>query len=137
MPRFHIFPFGCQMNRHDAEALAGRLLRDGYERAATPEGADVILYLTCSVRDHAEQRVWSHLGRWRAPREKGRVRALGVIGCMAERLGEGIRSRMPHVDMVVGPRRLAEVPALLERVLEGGGPVVETGAAGDGRERDG
>ncbi len=127
MHRFHIFPFGCQMNRHDAEALAGRLVAEGYEAAGSPDDADVVFYMTCSVRDHAEQRVWSHLGRWRARRASGEVRALGVIGCMAERLGEKIRSRMPHVDIVAGPRRVAEVPLFLEHVLAGRGPVVETG----------
>jgi tRNA-2-methylthio-N6-dimethylallyladenosine synthase len=115
------------MNRHDAEALAGRLVAEGYEAAPNPDDADIVLYMTCSVRDHAEQRVWSHLGRWRARRASGEVRALGVIGCMAERLGGKIRSRMPHVDIVAGPRRAAEVPLFLEHVLAGGGPVVETG----------
>ena len=124
LPRFHIFPFGCQMNRHDAEALAGRLVAEGYEAAGCPDDAVVVFSMTCSVRDHAEQRVWSHLGRWRARRASGEVRALGVIGCMAERLGEKIRSRMPHVDIVAGPRRVAEVPLFLEHVLAGGGPVM-------------
>jgi tRNA-2-methylthio-N6-dimethylallyladenosine synthase len=125
---FHIFPFGCQMNRHDAEVLAGALEAGGYRAAAAPEEADVLLYTTCSVRDHAEQRVWSHLGSWRGRRESGAMRALGVIGCMAERLGAKIRKRMPHVDIVAGPRRLAEVPGFVAQVIEGRGPVVATGA---------
>jgi len=126
---FHIFPFGCQMNRHDAEVLAGALEAGGYRAATAPEKADVLLYTTCSVRDHAEQRVWSHLGSWRGRRESGAMRALGVIGCMAERLGAKIRKRMPHVDIVAGPRRLAEVPGFVAQVIEGRGPVVATGAS--------
>ena len=126
-PRFHIFPFGCQMNRHDAEVLAGHLAAGGWEAAGGPDEADVILYFTCSVREHAEARVWSHLGTWRRKREDGRLRALGVVGCMAERLGPTILRRCPYVDIVAGPRRLAEVPELLERVLAGDGPVVATG----------
>ncbi len=125
---FHIFPFGCQMNRHDAEVLAGALEAEGYRPATRPEEADILLYTTCSVRDHAEQRVWSHLGSWRGRRESGAMRALGVIGCMAERLGTKIRKRMPHVDIVAGPRRLAEVPGFIAQVIEGRGPVVATGA---------
>jgi tRNA-2-methylthio-N6-dimethylallyladenosine synthase len=130
---FHIFPFGCQMNRHDAEVLAGALEAGGYAPAASPEEADVVLYTTCSVRDHAEQRVWSHLGRWRGRRESGAMRALGVIGCMAERLGAKIVKRMPHVDIVAGPRRLAEVPSFVAQVIEGRGPVVATGASGNAK----
>lgn len=125
---FHIFPFGCQMNRHDAEVLAGALEAEGYRPAASPEDADIILYTTCSVRDHAEQRVWSHLGRWRRRRESGAMRALGIIGCMAERLGAKVRKRMPHVDIVAGSRRLAEVPSFVAQVIAGQGPVVATGA---------
>jgi len=125
---FHIMPFGCQMNRHDAEVLAGALEAEGYTGAESPEDADILLYTTCSVREHAEQRVWSHLGRWRSRRASGAMRALGVIGCMAERLGEKIRKRMPHVDIVAGPGRLAEVPGIIREIIEGRGPVLATGA---------
>jgi len=127
---FHIMPFGCQMNRHDAEVLAGALEAEGYAAADAPEDADILLYTTCSVREHAEQRVWSHLGRWRALRGSGSMRALGVIGCMAQRLGGKIRGRMPHVDIVAGPGRLAEVPGFIRDIIEGRGPVVATGAPG-------
>jgi len=130
-PRFYVFPFGCQMNRHDAEVLAGHLVAGGWGEAASPEEADAVLYFTCSVREHAEARVWSHLGTWRKKREEGRLRALGVVGCMAERLGERIRKRWPHVDIVAGPGRLAEVPELLDRVLAGDGSVVATGEPPD------
>jgi tRNA-2-methylthio-N6-dimethylallyladenosine synthase len=122
------------MNRHDAEALAGLLVREGHEPAASPEEAEVVIYFTCSVREHAEDRVWSHLGRWRLPRTRGLVRALGVVGCMSERLGEAILRRMPHVDFVVGPRRLAETAGLVRNALAGAGGAVATGApsSGDG-----
>jgi len=129
---FHIFPFGCQMNRHEAELLAGALLAQGYEEAGSPEEADVVVYFTCSVRAHAEDRVWSHLGAWRDPRGRARPRALAVLGCMAERLGARVLERMPHVDLVAGPGRLDEVPALLAKVLAGERPVVATGGS-DGR----
>ena len=130
-PSFYVFPFGCQMNRHDAEVLAGHLVAGGWAEAASPEEADAVLYFTCSVREHAEARVWSHLGTWRKKREEGRLRVLSVVGCMAERLGERIRKRWPHVDIVAGPGRLAEVPELLDRVLAGDGPVVATGRPPD------
>jgi tRNA-2-methylthio-N6-dimethylallyladenosine synthase len=119
------------MNRHDAEVLAGHLAAGGWAEAASPEEADAVLYFTCSVREHAEARVWSHLGTWRKKREEGRLRALGVVGCMAERLGERIRKRCPHVDIVAGPGRLAEVPELLDRVVAGDGPALANGEPPD------
>jgi tRNA-2-methylthio-N6-dimethylallyladenosine synthase len=124
---FHIFPFGCQMNRCEGELLAAALAARGMVPSPGPGEADVILYMTCSVRQHAEDRVWSHLGSRRAAKERGRLRALGVLGCMAERLGEGVRRRMPHVDIVAGPGRIGEVPELVSRALAGEGAFVVTG----------
>lgn len=119
---FHIYPFGCQMNAHQAQALAGELARAGMVPASSPEEADAVLYFTCSVRQHAEDRVWSHLGRWRRKRASGQLRLLGVLGCMAERLGEGIAKRMDHVDLIIGPGRLGEARELISRALGGEGP---------------
>src|ERR1700722_19184497 len=95
--------FGCQMNQLDSELVLGQLRAQGYESVADREGADVIIYNTCSVREHAEQKVWSRLGglRERKTREPGLV--IGVIGCMAERDGVNLFKKYPHVDLLCGP----------------------------------
>jgi hypothetical protein len=80
--------FGCQMNVYDTAAIFGLLEAAGFRRAARPDLADILLLNTCSVREHAEQRVLSHLGDLRRrKREDGRPRLIGIVGCMAERLG--------------------------------------------------
>jgi len=120
MPRrFLIRTFGCQMNRHDAEALAGLLERAGLVPAASESEADVILFETCSVREHAEERVYSLLGRL-APLKRRRPDLLiGVIGCMAEKDRGEVFRRAPHVDFAVGPGRLDEIPALIAGLAPG------------------
>ncbi len=128
---FYIHTFGCQMNAHDAEALAGLLERSGLQSVSKHTEADVVLIETCSVRQHAEDKVWSLLGRLAQRKEHYPDMLIGVIGCMAEKdRGEVIR-RAPCVDFVVGPARLDEIPGLLaERVADA--PVL----SGHGREMD-
>ncbi len=114
MPRsFHIRTFGCQMNVHDAEALAGMLERSGMQPAGEQTGADVVLIETCSVRQHAEDKVWSLLGRLAQRKERHPDLVVGVIGCMAEKERGEVLRRAPCVDFVVGPGRLDEIPGLL------------------------
>src|SRR5436309_566165 len=101
MPRVYIETYGCQMNVSDSELILGVLRRDGYVAAAEPAEADVVLVNTCAVRDHAEQKVLSRLGELKQVKRPGGV--LGVVGCMAQRLGPRLLERVPQVDLVVGP----------------------------------
>jgi len=109
---------GCQMNVLDSELVLGQLRAMGYEPIADMTAADVVLLNTCSVRDHAEQKVLSRLGALRKPKSRHTDMVVGVIGCMAERDPDGIFARMPHVDLVCGPGELNKVPALIEEVQE-------------------
>ena len=107
---------GCQMNVLDSELVLGQLRRLGYESTRNIQAADVILFNTCSVRDHAEQKVLSKLGALRQLKSAHPDRVIGVIGCMAERDPNGLISKMPHVDLVCGPGELNKIPALIEDV---------------------
>ena len=120
-----ILTFGCQMNKLDSQLLRGELARAGFAPEDDADRADVVLYNTCSVRQHAEDRVLSRLGshRRRAMREDGFV--LGVVGCMAQRLGEDIRRRFEFVDLVCGTGALLRVPGYLRQIIAGHGPVVD------------
>jgi len=112
MPRIYVETYGCQMNVSDSELMLGVLGREGYERTDDPAQADVVLVNTCAVRDHAEQKVLSRLGELKRLKRAGGV--LGVVGCMAQRLGPRLLERVPQVDLVVGPdgyRGLAELIA--------------------------
>lgn len=113
----HLETFGCQMNELDSELVAGTLHALGYEFTPDPARADIILFNTCSVREHAEQKVWSRLGELerRKRREPGLV--VGVLGCLAERDGTDLIRRMPVVDVLCGPGELDKVPELLDNAL--------------------
>ena len=116
-PRFFIETYGCQMNLADAELMAGVLLREGYERAQCVDDADVVLVNTCAVREHAEQRVIGRVGELKRHKRPGVV--LGVVGCMAQRLGERLLERAPHVDFVAGPDGYRQLPVLIGRARDG------------------
>ena len=107
---------GCQMNVLDSELVLGQLRAAGYEPIDDMTSADLVLLNTCSVRDHAEQKVLSRLGSLRRPKAAHAGMVVGVIGCMAERDPDGIFQKMPHVDLVCGPGELNKVPALIEEV---------------------
>ena len=112
MKQVWIETYGCQMNVADSELMLGVLSRDGYTVAERPEDADVLLVNTCAVRDNAEQRVIGRVGELQRHKRPGGV--LGVVGCMAQRLGPILLERVPKVDLVVGPdgyRNLAELVA--------------------------
>ncbi|MEP7325126.1 MAG: tRNA (N6-isopentenyl adenosine(37)-C2)-methylthiotransferase MiaB [Gemmatimonadota bacterium] len=111
MKRVYIETYGCQMNVADTETMFGVLAGAGYARTEQPEGADVILVNTCAVRDNAEQRVIGRVGELQRYTRSGVV--LGVVGCMAQRLGPALLERVPRVDMVVGPDGYRNLPALL------------------------
>ena len=123
--RLYIETIGCQMNVLDSELVVARLLEAGYQLVDHPRRADTILLNTCSVRQHAEDKVYSALGRLKHVKEHHPEKIIGVLGCMAQKDRELIFRRAPHVDLVVGPGQLAQLPALLERVAAGEGPQVE------------
>jgi tRNA-2-methylthio-N6-dimethylallyladenosine synthase len=114
--RYYIETWGCQMNVHETERVAGLLESQGLERAPSASDADVVLLNTCAVRDKATQKVLSELGRLRPLKELAPGKILGVLGCVAQQEGEEIFRRAPHVDLVVGPRALQSLPALLRQV---------------------
>ncbi|HXI65084.1 MAG TPA: tRNA (N6-isopentenyl adenosine(37)-C2)-methylthiotransferase MiaB [Gemmatimonadales bacterium] len=117
MPRVYIETYGCQMNVSDSELMLGVLAREGYSAAAEPSEADVVLVNTCAVRDHAEQKVLSRLGELKQVKRPGSV--LGVVGCMAQRLGPRLLERVPQVDLVVGPDGYRGLPELIARARGG------------------
>lgn len=114
----YIKTFGCQMNERDSEIIEQLLAQEGYIAAATPEGADVILINTCSIREKAEQKVFSLLGSLRAEKVKNPSLLLGVTGCVAQQEGELIRDRMPHVDLIVGTQQIYRLPEMLDRLQQ-------------------
>ena len=111
--RLHVITFGCQMNKLDSETIAGQLLEAGYQAAGDLSEADVVLINTCSVRQHAEDKVWSLLGTLRRRKTRDPDLIIAVLGCMAQREQKAILARMPHVDVVCGPMDLPRLPALL------------------------
>jgi len=117
--RYHIETWGCQMNVHDSEKLAGILEREGLVRAAGPADADVILLNTCSIREKAAEKVFSELGRLRPFKQDNPDVILGVCGCVAQQEGQAIFARAPFVDFVIGPRATGSLPGMLRRVRAG------------------
>jgi tRNA-2-methylthio-N6-dimethylallyladenosine synthase len=109
--RIYIETYGCQMNVADTELMFGVLGREGYVRAEQPDEADVMLVNTCAVRDNAEQRVIGRVGELQRHKRPGTV--LGVVGCMAQRLGPALLERVPRVDLVVGPDAYRNLPTLI------------------------
>ncbi|MBM3724921.1 MAG: tRNA (N6-isopentenyl adenosine(37)-C2)-methylthiotransferase MiaB [Acidobacteria bacterium] len=116
MKSFYIETFGCQMNAHDSEKVVGTLLERGYEQVEEPAGADLVLYNTCSIRDKAEQKVFSRLQQFKKE-SKGKV--FGVLGCVAQQEGERIFERAPHVSLVCGSASYTRLPELLVQIERG------------------
>ncbi|HET7109980.1 MAG TPA: tRNA (N6-isopentenyl adenosine(37)-C2)-methylthiotransferase MiaB [Gemmatimonadales bacterium] len=115
--RVYIETYGCQMNVADTELMFGVLQGAGYERSDTPDDADVILVNTCAVRDNAEQRVVGRVGELQRHKRPGDV--LGVVGCMAQRLGPRLLESAPKVDLVAGPDVYRNLPALVAESARG------------------
>ncbi|MBX9626223.1 MAG: tRNA (N6-isopentenyl adenosine(37)-C2)-methylthiotransferase MiaB [Gemmataceae bacterium] len=116
--RVYIETVGCQMNVLDSELVVGALRRDGYAVTDTAADADLILFNTCSVREHAEEKVYSALGRVGQLKRARPGTVVGVLGCMAQKDQDLIRKRAPHVDLVVGTGQLARVPELVAKARE-------------------
>jgi tRNA-2-methylthio-N6-dimethylallyladenosine synthase len=116
MKRFYIETFGCQMNVHDSEKVAGTLAALGYEQAASPEEADLVLYNTCSIRDKAEQKVYSRLQQFK---KGANGKQFGVLGCVAQQEGLRIFERAPHVSLVCGSASYSRLPELISELEKG------------------
>jgi tRNA-2-methylthio-N6-dimethylallyladenosine synthase len=131
----YIETVGCQMNVLDSELVASGLLGAGYELVDSPRRADTILFNTCSVRQHAEDKIYSALGRLKHVKEHRPGTIIGVLGCMAQKDREQILRRAPHVDLIVGPGQLGQLPLLLDRIAAGQGPQVEVSLDRRGQSR--
>src|SRR5690554_2115199 len=117
---------GCQMNEYDSARMADVLAAsDGFELTTKAEDADVILVNTCSIREKAQEKVFSQLGRWKRLKQGDRPVLIGVGGCVASQEGDAIVKRAPHVDLVFGPQTLHRLPEMLRGRRETGLPQVD------------
>ncbi|BFM38441.1 tRNA (N6-isopentenyl adenosine(37)-C2)-methylthiotransferase MiaB [Synechocystis sp. LKSZ1] len=117
--RYHITTFGCQMNKADSERMAGILEGLGMAWSEDPNQADLILYNTCTIRDNAEQKVYSYLGRQAKRKQEKPDLTLIVAGCVAQQEGEQLLRRVPELDLVMGPQHANRLGDLLEQVFAG------------------
>jgi len=125
MPKLKVITFGCQANELDSARIAGLLAREGYSLTEDDGEADLIILNGCSIREKAEQKLYSRLGALQVMKLRQPGVRLGVAGCLAQREGEALLRRFPHLDLVVGTgEHLAEIPQLLRR--ESGHPVAAT-----------
>ncbi len=124
---FHIVTFGCQMNKLDSEMLQAALQNCGMRDVDEPSEAQVLIYNTCSVRQHAEDKVMSNVGRWRKKAEADPDFIVGVVGCMAQRIGESILQKFPFVRFVCGTRSFLKVPEYINKTIETGRQVAALG----------
>ena len=115
MKKVYIRTFGCQMNDRDSELIAGMLIEKGYEITDNPEKANIVLFNTCSVRQHAEDRVIGNIQKLSSRRKKDPAFRIGVLGCMAQRHGEMLFKEHPQVDFVVGPSNIYDIPELISK----------------------
>jgi tRNA-2-methylthio-N6-dimethylallyladenosine synthase len=127
MKSYHIITFGCQMNEHDSERMAGILEAQGFTQAAGPDDADMVVLNTCSIREKAEQKFYSELGRLsHADSLSGRKRVIAVAGCIAQQEGKRIISRSPSVDLVIGPSDISRLAEMTARITPASAAVIET-----------
>lgn len=120
--KLYIETVGCQMNVLDSELVVGTLRRQGYEITHDTHSADVIFFNTCSVREHAEEKIYSAIGRLRGHLQRHPHKVLGVLGCMAQKDQEKILRRAPFVDIICGTGQLAQLPELIEQAKATGEP---------------
>ena len=128
----YVETYGCQMNISDGELMEGILAARGYDIAATPEQADVILVNTCAIREHAEQRVIGRVGQLSALKQEKPDLLIGVTGCMAQRMGDSLLRDAPYVDLVMGPDAYRGLPDVLERLQRSGNGIGSGKANGSG-----
>ncbi len=117
--KYNIVTFGCQMNKADSERMAGVLEKMGFEAESDPNLADLVLYNTCTIRDNAEQKVYSYLGRQAKRKHQQPDLTLVVAGCVAQQEGEQLLRRVPELDLVMGPQHANRLEDLLQQVFDG------------------
>ena len=126
MAKLHITTWGCQMNEYDSSKMADLLLvTHGLELTENPEEADVLLLNTCSIREKAQEKVFSQLGRWKNWKKDKPELIIGVGGCVASQEGEHIRDRAPFVDIVFGPQTLHRLPEMINKIRGGDRAIVD------------
>jgi tRNA-N(6)-(isopentenyl)adenosine-37 thiotransferase enzyme MiaB len=127
--KYFIQTFGCQMNANDSDLIAGHLLRQGFSSSDDPKKADLIILNTCSVRQQAEHKAASFLGRLEPLKKKNKDLKIVVAGCMAERAGKELQKRFPIVDLVIGAKKIGNFAAMLsdELGIEAGTPAPAPG----------
>jgi tRNA-2-methylthio-N6-dimethylallyladenosine synthase len=123
--KLYIETVGCQMNVLDSELVVASLRKRGYELTGNSDDADTILFNTCSVRQHAEDKIYSALGRLKNAKQKNPEKIIGVLGCMAQKDQRQIFERAPYVDLIVGPGQLHQVPDLIADISASGGQRME------------
>src|ERR1044071_3436440 len=124
--KLYLITYGCQMNEYDSAKMADVLARShGYERTQQPEEADLLLLNTCSVREKAQEKVFSELGRWKEWKAARPGRVVGVGGCVTSQEGEALARRAPIVDLVFGPQTLHRLPELIEQNRRTAAPAVD------------
>ncbi len=125
--RYQIQTFGCQMNERDSEVLAGMLEGMGYEKTADINQADIIILNTCCVRETAENKIWGRIGDLKAIKSRNPDLIIGICGCMTQQkeIGEKIRRRAPHVELIFGTHNIHQLPELVDRVKEGRKTIVD------------
>lgn len=126
MLTFTVVTFGCQMNSHDSDRMTEVLQEAGYDWVDLPEAADLIVLNTCSVREKAEQKLRSEVGRLALLKRDKRDRVLVVAGCVAQQEGEQLLRSMPAVDLVLGPDNIPDLPRLLGDIEHGAPPRAQT-----------
>jgi tRNA-2-methylthio-N6-dimethylallyladenosine synthase len=140
MKKVFLKNYGCQMNVRDSEVICGLLRAKSYELTTDPSDADVIIFNTCSVRQHAEDKVWSEIGRLKklgsrrtelgvakfpTPNSQLPTKTkplIGLVGCMAQNYKEEAFQRSPHIDFVVGPSDIHKIPEIISKILRGQSP---------------
>lgn len=123
------------MNVLDSELVMATLLQEGFQYVDSPKKADILLFNTCSIRQHAEDKIYSALGRLKHARESHPGKIIGVMGCMAQKDAGQIFRRAPHVELVVGPGQIARIPELIRKIQAGEGPQLELSLERKGKSR--
>lgn len=126
MPAYTLVTFGCQMNQHDSDRIGEVLRSIGYHEVSEPALADLVVLNTCSIREKAEQKLRSEVGRLGLLKRLKPGLVLGVAGCMAQQEGERLARRMPQIDFMLGPDNIAELPNILAEVELGAPPRIRT-----------
>jgi tRNA-2-methylthio-N6-dimethylallyladenosine synthase len=134
--KLYIETVGCQMNVLDSELVVAALRQRGYELVDRAKLADVVLFNTCSVREHAEEKIYSALGRMKHAKSQHPDKIIGVMGCMAQNHQGTVFQRAPYVDLVVGPGQLRQIPDLIEQIRAGAGPKMEVSLDRKGFSRE-